>query len=66
MYVYGAFLFYICCSDRVGYVGMFVVEYSVLFSLGVLKYVCVRVVMDVVFSVCIVTCGAVGDRVLEI
>ena len=28
-------------------------------------YVCVRGVMDVVFSVCIVTCGAVGARVLE-
>ena len=25
-------------------------------------YVCVRGVMDVVFSVCIVTCGAVGAR----
>ena len=30
-----------------------------------LKYVCVRVVMDVVFSVCIVTRGAVGARVWE-
>ena len=26
-------------------------------------YVCVRGVMDIVFSVCIVTCGAVGARV---
>ena len=26
-------------------------------------YVCVRDEMDVVFSVCIVTCGAVGARV---
>ena len=26
-------------------------------------YVCVRDVMDVVFSVCIVTRGAVGDRI---
>ena len=35
------------------------------FSLGVLKYVvvCVGDVMDVVFSVCIVRRGAVGDRV---
>ena len=28
-------------------------------------YVCVKGVMDVVFSVCIVTCGAVGARVYE-
>ena len=27
-----------------------------------LKYVCVGCVMDVVFSVCIVRCGAVGAR----
>ena len=36
------------------------------FSLGVLKYVCVRVVVDVVFSVCIVTRGALGARVWEV
>ena len=29
-------------------------------------YVCVRDVMDVVFSVCIVTCGAVGASVWEV
>ena len=29
-------------------------------------YVCVRDVMDVVFSVCIMTCGAVGARVWEV
>ena len=29
-------------------------------------YVCVRGVMDVVFSVCIVTRGAVGTRVWEV
>ena len=29
-------------------------------------YVCVSGVMDVVFSVCIVTRGAVGGRVLEV
>ena len=33
--------------------------------LGVLLYVCVKRVMDVVFSVCIVTRGAVGARVWE-
>ena len=37
-----------------------------LFSLGVLKYVSVRGVMDVVFSVCIVTRGAVGARGWEV
>ena len=31
-----------------------------------LKYVCVRGVMDVVFSVCIMTRGAVGARVWEV
>ena len=38
------------------------------FSLGVLKYGCVCVVdvMDVVFSVCIVRRGAVGDCVWEV
>ena len=36
----------------------------VFFSLGVLKYV--RGVMDVVFSVCIVTRGAIGARVWEV
>ena len=36
------------------------------FSLGVLKYVCVRVMVDVVFSVCIVRRGAVGARVWEV
>ena len=34
--------------------------------LDVLKYVCVRDVMDVVFSVCIVTRGAVGARVCDV
>ena len=29
-------------------------------------YICVGDVMDVVFSVCIVTCGAVGVRVWEV
>ena len=29
-------------------------------------YVCIRSVMDVVFSVCIVTHGAVGARVWEV
>ena len=36
------------------------------FSLGVLTYVFVRGVMDVVFYVCIVTRGTVGDIVWEV
>ena len=35
-------------------------------SLGLLKYVCVRDVMDVMFSVCIVRRGAVGAYVWEV
>ena len=38
----------------------------VFFNLGVLKYVCVRGVMDVVFFVCIVTRGGVGASVWEV
>ena len=47
---------------------MAVVEDSCFWSLGVLKYVvvCVRDVMDVVFSVYIVTRGAVGARAWEV
>ena len=52
MYVYGTlFCFYVCCSDWVGICGNVccvaaVVKYIVLiFSLGVLKYVCVVDVM---------------------
>ena len=52
----------VCCVATV-------VKNIVVFSLGVLKYLCVcvgdvmDVVMDVVFSVCIVRRGAVGARV---
>ena len=50
-----------------GYVKIFVVKRPslkiVFFNLGVFKHVCV---MDVVFSVCIVTCRAVGARVWEV
>ena len=50
--------FYVCCSDCVGVCGNIccvaaILKYSGFLSLGVLKYVCVRGVMDVVFSVCI-------------
>ena len=64
--------FYVCCSDCVGVCGNVccvaaIVENSV-FRLGVLKYVVCFVgdVMNVVFSVCIVRCGAVGTRVWEV
>ena len=62
--------FYVCCGDCVGVCGNVccvaaVVQNSV-FGLGVLKYVCVVDVMDVVFSVCIVRRGAVGARVWEV
>ena len=44
MYVYGACLFYVCCSDCVGVCGNVccvspVIEDNGYFSLGVLKYV---------------------------
>ena len=43
----------VCCVATV-------VKNSVILALGVLKY---GDMMDVVFSVCIVRCGAVGARV---
>ena len=62
MYVYDACLFLsvvvtvnVCCVAAV--------EKNRVFSLGVLKYVCV---VDVVFSVCIVRHGAAGARVWEV
>ena len=64
--------FYICCSDCVGvcrnvcYVAA-IIEYIV-FSHGVLKYVyvCVRNVMNVVFSVCNMRRGAIDARLWEV
>ena len=61
---------YVWCSNCVGLCGNVccvstVVKDSVFFSLGVL-YVCVRGVMDVVFSICIVMRGAIGDYVSEV
>ena len=68
-YVYGTCI-YVCCSDCVWVCGNVccvaaVVKYSGFFSLGVLKYgVCLCKGCDrCVFSVCIVTRGAVGVRV---
>ena len=49
----------VCCVAAV-------VKDSVFFILGVLKYVCVRGVMDVAFSICIVTRGAVDAYVWDV
>ena len=65
---------YVCFKSVVvivwGSVGMFVVYRPLLKIVGVLPssmlYVCIRGVMDVVFSVCIVMRGAVGTRVWEV
>ena len=72
MCVYGACLFYVCCSDCVESVGMFVVyrpllkiAFLVLECLSML-YICIRGGIDVIFSVCIVRRGAVGARVWEV
>ena len=61
--------FYVCCSDCVGVCDNVccvaaIVENSHFLCLGVLKYVVCLCgdVMDVVFSVCIVRCGALGAR----
>ena len=62
----------VCCSDYVGVCGnvycVAAVVKDCVFCLGVLKYVvCMcKGVMDVVFSVCMVTRGAVGARVWEV
>ena len=73
MYAYGAYLFYVCCSECVGVCGNVCcvvagVEDSEFLALECwsMLYVCVRDVMDVVFSVCIMTHGAVGARVWEV
>ena len=69
MYVYGVCLFYVCCSDCMGFCGNVcvgdVVEDSGFLALEccTMLYVCV---MDVMFSVCIVKRGAVGSRVWEV
>ena len=63
---------YVCCSDCVGVCGnvccVAVVNDSEFVGLGVLNSVecCVRGVMDVVFAVCIVTCGSIDARVWEV
>ena len=67
MYVYGACLFYVCCSDCVGVCGNVccvaaIVKNSVFFYPWSVEVCCVFV-MDVMFSVCIVRRGAVGARV---
>ena len=54
--------FYVCCSGLWECCCVAAVVEDSDFSLGVLKYVCVRDVMAVVFSVCIVRRGDVGPR----
>ena len=73
MYVYGACLFYVCCSDCEGVCGNVcgvaaIAKNSVFLALECWSMWCVCVVdvMDVVFSVCIVRRGAVGARVWEV
>ena len=71
MYVCGACLFYVCCSDCVGVCGKVccvVTKYSVILALEWCSMLCVCVVdvMDVLFSVCIVRRGTVGARVWEV
>ena len=73
MYVYGACLFLCCCSDCVGVCGYVccvaaIVKNSVFlpWSVGSMLCVCVGDEMDVVFSVCIVSRGAVGACVWEV
>ena len=60
----------VCCSDWVRVCGKVCCVAAVVedsgFSLGVLKYVCVWDVMEVVFSVCIVMSGAVCVHVWEV
>ena len=67
--------FYVCCSDCVGVCDNVCGVAAVVKDSGFLAlecestrmlYVCVRGVMDVVFSVCIVMRGAVGARVWEV
>ena len=60
--------FYVCVGvcGNVCCVAAVVEDIFLLFSLGVLKCVCVVDVMDVVFYVCIVRREAVGDRVWEV
>ena len=55
--IWHMFVFYVCCNNCGGSVGMFVVYRSLLKILGV---------MDVVFYICIATRGAVGTRIWEL
>ena len=59
MYVYGACLFNVCCTDWVGVCGN-------VCCVAVLECWSMVYVMDVVFYVCIVTRGALGARAWEV
>ena len=63
--------FYVCSSDCVGECLLcsgrcFKMVFFLVLECSSMLYVYVRGVMDVVFSVCIVTRGAVGARVWEV
>ena len=59
--------FYVCCSNCLGYVAMFVVLQTVFFSLVLMYGVCLYKGCDgYCVSGCIVTCGAVGTRVWKV
>ena len=70
-FMYMAQVFYVYCNDCVGFCGnvcclVVIVKHSVI-SIGVLKYVvCLCKSCNVVFSVCIVTHGALDARVWEV
>ena len=68
--MYMAHVFFVYCSDCVVVCGNVccvaaIHKDSGVFSLGVLMYVCVSDVTDLVFSVCIMGRVAVGARVWE-
>ena len=67
------FVFYVCCSDRMGICWNVCCVAAVVEDSGVLTlkcksmvYVCIGDVMDVVVSLCIVRRGAVSDRLWEV
>ena len=58
--------FYVCCSDVCVCVCGYVCCVAVVVKYSVFLYIYVRGVMDVVFSVFVVTRAAVGARVWEV
>ena len=58
------FVFYVCCNDCLRICGNVCCVAAVVKD--IMLHVCIRDVMDVVFSVCIVTRGAVCASVWEV